>query len=250
MVVDLPLYSATVMHDLSENAKFFDRLVDLVPAKYYHPSDQELVNTKYLKKNAKAAAKQVMKEQYKQNKRAKLNPDTAKTSLQIQQQQADDLQQSDSSDEDDAAEPALPQSAQQQKPEPVRTLNLPTGVVSFVCAYVHVLACSLTHCCNAQVVHHPTQLCKKNCSSGYRYDSTSTSNNCSPALDYIFITFTLSDDACRSCVTSAMLTKKSTSQAKAKRRKTKTRTRASSASIVYPRRLGQLLLPRHGDTVN
>lgn len=117
------------MHDLSENAKFFDRLVDLVPAKYYHPSDQELVNTKYLKKNAKAAAKQVMKEQYKQNKRAKLNPDTAKTSLQIQQQQADDLQQSDSSDEDDAAEPALPQSAQQQKPEPVRTLNLPTGVV-------------------------------------------------------------------------------------------------------------------------
>ena len=116
------------MHDLSENAKFFDRLVDLVPAKYYHPSDQQLVNTKYLKKNAKAAAKQVMKEQYKQNKRAKLNPDTAKTSLQIQQQQVEE-QQSDSSEEDDAVEPDLPQPAQAQKPEPVRTLNLPTGVV-------------------------------------------------------------------------------------------------------------------------
>ena len=117
------------MHDLSENAKFFDRLVDLVPAKYYHPSDQELVNTKYLKKNAKAAAKQVMKEQYKQNKRAKFDPDTAKTSLQIQQQQADDMQQSYSSEENDAAEPDLPQPAQAQKTEPVRTLNLPTGAV-------------------------------------------------------------------------------------------------------------------------
>ena len=123
------LGSAIAMHDLSENAKFFDRLVDLVPAKYYHPSDQELVNTKYLKKNAKAAAKQVMKEQYKQNKRAKLDPDTAKTSLQIQQQQADDMQQSYSSEENDAAEPDLPQPAQAQKTEPVRTLNLPTGAV-------------------------------------------------------------------------------------------------------------------------
>lgn len=110
------------MHDLSENAKFFDRLVDLVPAKYYHPSDQELLNTKFLKKNAQAAAKQLMKEQYKQNKRAKLNPDTAKTSLQIQQQQVEELRESDSSEEDDAARPA-----QEHRPEPVRTLNLAAG---------------------------------------------------------------------------------------------------------------------------
>lgn len=161
--------SFVVMADLSENAKFFDRLVDLVPAKYYHPSDQELVNTKYLKKNAKAAAKQVMKEQYKQNKRAKLNPDTAKTSLQIQQQQVENLQQSDSSDEEDPTESDVPQPAQAQKPEPVRTLNLPAGAVSFLCAHSCALACSLTHCHNIQVVHHPTQLCRKNCSSGYRY---------------------------------------------------------------------------------
>lgn len=120
--------------ELIQNAKFFDRLVDLVPAKYYHPSDQELVNTKYLKKNAKAAAKQAMKEQYKQNKRAKLNPDTAQTSLQIQQQKAERLQQSVDSDADDD-EPAQlnqqnnaeQQPAQEQKPEPVKTLQLPTG---------------------------------------------------------------------------------------------------------------------------
>lgn len=126
--------------ELIQNAKFFDRLVDLVPAKYYHPSDQELVNTKYLKKNAKAAAKQAMKEQYKQNKRAKLNPDTAQTSLQIQQQKAERLQQSDDSDDDDDDddEPAQvnqpnnaeQQPAQEQKPEPVKTLQLPTGTLT------------------------------------------------------------------------------------------------------------------------
>ena len=123
--------------ELIQNAKFFDRLVDLVPAKYYHPSDQELVNTKYLKKNAKAAAKQAMKEQYKQNKRAKLDPDTAQTSLQIQQQKAERLQQSDDSDADDV-EPALlnqqntaeQHPAQEQKPEPVKTLQLPTGTLT------------------------------------------------------------------------------------------------------------------------
>lgn len=122
-------------HDLIQNARFFDRLVDLVPAKYYHPSDQELVNTKYLKKNAKAAAKQAMKEQYKQNKRAKLNPDTARTSLQIQQEQAQRMQHSDDSEEAD--EPAQAsqkraaqqQVAQEQKPEPVKTLQLPAGML-------------------------------------------------------------------------------------------------------------------------
>lgn len=122
------------MHDLSENAKFFDRLVDLVPAKYYHPSDQELLNTKFLKNNAKAAAKQLMKEQYKQNKRAKLNPDTAKTSLQIQQQQVEELRDSDSSEEDVAAKPG-----QEHRPEPVRTLNLAAGGLSG-CTYMRFCA--------------------------------------------------------------------------------------------------------------
>ena len=120
--------------DLQQNAKFFDRLVDLVPAKYYHHTGQEVINTKYLKKSAKAAAKQAMKEQYKQNKRAKLNPDTAKTSLQIQQEQAKRQQESDDSDDDDDAPSERPQHQQtqqqpaEQKPEPVKTLQLPAGM--------------------------------------------------------------------------------------------------------------------------
>ena len=148
-------------NDLAQNAIFFDQLVDLVPAKYYHPSDKEVVNTKYLKKNAKAAAKQAMKEQYKQNKRAKLNPDTAKTSLQIQQQQAEKLKQSDDSEEDeDDMPPQAPQQssaqqlqrpAQEQKPEPVKTLQLPAGTlvapVSHVDRMYHKLYASLWYCC-------------------------------------------------------------------------------------------------------
>ena len=124
------------MQDLADNAKFFDRLVDLVPAKYYHSSDQELVNTKYLKKNAKAAAKQAMKEQYKQNKRAKLNPDTAKTSLQIQKQQAERLRQSDSDQSDEDEEIVAQQASQEQPAEPVKTLNLPGGIACFAYACI------------------------------------------------------------------------------------------------------------------
>lgn len=110
------------------HSRFFDRLVDLVPPKYYHGSDVELINTKYLKKSAKAAAKQAMKEQHKQNKRAKLNPDTAKTSLQIQQQQAQNLQQSHETDDPstEASAPAEP-AVQTQQPEPTKTLQLPHG---------------------------------------------------------------------------------------------------------------------------
>lgn len=118
------------MANLAEHAQFFDRLVDLVPPKYYHASDQELVNTKYLKKNAKAAAKQAMKQQGKQNKRAKLNPDTAQTSLQIQQQHAQQLQH----DQDSNDEPALLAPEQNaasqstaQKPGPAKTFRLPSS---------------------------------------------------------------------------------------------------------------------------
>ena len=115
---------------VTEHARFFDRLVDLVPPKYYHGSNVELVNTKYLKKNAKAAAKQAMKQQHKQNKRAKLDPDTATTSLQIQQQQASELQQRDEADDAEAAASAPQDPAvDSQQPGPAKTLRLPNGIL-------------------------------------------------------------------------------------------------------------------------
>ena len=115
---------------VTEHARFFDRLVDLVPPKYYHGSNVELVNTKYLKKNAKAAAKQAMKQQHKQNKRAKLDPDTATTSLQIQQQQASELQHRDEADDAEAAASAPQDPAvDSQQPGPAKTLRLPNGTL-------------------------------------------------------------------------------------------------------------------------
>jgi hypothetical protein len=73
--------------DLSSHARFFDHLVELVPAKYYLAAEQEQVNLKYLKKSTRDATKAAFKQQYKQNKRAKLDPDQAKTTLELQRQQ-------------------------------------------------------------------------------------------------------------------------------------------------------------------
>lgn len=74
--------------DVISHSNFFDRLVELVPAKYYLPAESEPVNLKYLKKSAKDEAKAQFKQQYKQNKRAKLDPDQAKTTLQLQKEQS------------------------------------------------------------------------------------------------------------------------------------------------------------------
>ena len=67
------------------NSKFFDSLVDLVPAKHYYDSDTEKVNLKYEKKQARKDHKQAFKVKYKANKRQQLDPDTAITTLKLQQ---------------------------------------------------------------------------------------------------------------------------------------------------------------------
>ena len=238
------------MNDLSENAKFFDRLVDLVPAKYYHPSDQELVNTKYLKKNAKAAAKQVMKQQYKQNKRAKLNPDTAKTSLQIQQQQAEGLQQSDSDEDDDDEKPVMQQPAQAKQPEPVKMLNLPEGEARVACACMCQHTVANMPC--LQVLYHPTSICKKSYSSVCRYVLSNLSNStwvvARVPLQIAFANTELIAP-CRNCASKGTLMKRPSKQAKARSVGTRTRTKAR-ASRVHPKSLAQLQLPKLGDSVS
>ncbi|KAK9807529.1 hypothetical protein WJX72_001705 [[Myrmecia] bisecta] len=69
------------------HSRFFDNLVDLIPAKHYleqNPDTQ--LNTRYLKKGEKVAVKQQLKEKYKHNKRTKLDPDAAHTTSSVQQQ--------------------------------------------------------------------------------------------------------------------------------------------------------------------
>ena len=77
-----------VSHDLAEHSAFFDSLVELVPARYYLEPDEPLKNLKYLKKAERKATKAAMKAQLRQNKRAKLDPSAAKSTLELQQARA------------------------------------------------------------------------------------------------------------------------------------------------------------------
>ena len=64
------------------HSDFFDRLVELIPAKYYVPDEQNPEWSKFNKsKGAKAAAKQAAKENSKKALRAKLNPVNAQSTL-------------------------------------------------------------------------------------------------------------------------------------------------------------------------
>jgi len=76
------------MTDIASHSNFFDRLVELVPAKYYLDTDNDRLNLKFLKQNERAAAKATFKQQYKASKRSKLDPDKAKTTLELQQEAA------------------------------------------------------------------------------------------------------------------------------------------------------------------
>lgn len=76
------------MTDIASHSNFFDHLVELVPAKYYLDTDNDRLNLKFLKQNERAAAKATFKQQYKASKRSKLDPDKAKTTLELQQEAA------------------------------------------------------------------------------------------------------------------------------------------------------------------
>lgn len=69
---------------IRDHARFFDHLVDLVPAKFYHGDNENLVNLRTMKKAARAAAKQDFKAAAKENKRVKLDPDAPATALEMQ----------------------------------------------------------------------------------------------------------------------------------------------------------------------
>lgn len=74
--------------DIASQCRFFDYLADLVDPKFYHSDVHDHVNTKYMKRDERAATKRAFKEQYKQNKRAKLNPDAIATTTELQKKTA------------------------------------------------------------------------------------------------------------------------------------------------------------------
>ncbi|CAK0783589.1 hypothetical protein CVIRNUC_006788 [Coccomyxa viridis] len=70
-------------------SKFFDQLVDMVPAKHYVDDGREDAGSlKYLKKSAKLEAKQQRKEAAKKRKRENLDPDKTQSTLEAQREQA------------------------------------------------------------------------------------------------------------------------------------------------------------------
>lgn len=70
--------------DLRLHSAFFDRLVELIPAKHYLAHDEERTDLRFLKKKDREAAKAQFKQKFKESKREKLNPDTAKGTLELQ----------------------------------------------------------------------------------------------------------------------------------------------------------------------
>jgi hypothetical protein len=88
--------------DLSSHSRWFDQLVELIPAKYYLTTDEH-VNLKFMKKDEREEAKARFKKQHKQAKRAKLDPEAAKTTLELQQLRGA-AGSDDDSDDDDGSE--------------------------------------------------------------------------------------------------------------------------------------------------
>jgi len=75
---------------LRRTSLFFDRLVDMVPAKHYVDDGRDDAGSlKYLKKSAKLEAKQQRKEAGKKRKRENLDPDIQQSTLEVQVRSSD-----------------------------------------------------------------------------------------------------------------------------------------------------------------
>ncbi|KAG2446769.1 hypothetical protein HYH02_008329 [Chlamydomonas schloesseri] len=91
--------------DVAEQAKFFDHLVELVPAKYYYDDEFAKVNPRFLAKAARDALKAEAKTKAKEAKRERLDPDKAATTLELQRRKSQGANQKPAADggADDAA---------------------------------------------------------------------------------------------------------------------------------------------------
>ena len=58
--------SEELVASLPSHSKYFDHLVELIPPRYYYNTDADRVNTKFMKKADRAAAKQAFRKQGKQ----------------------------------------------------------------------------------------------------------------------------------------------------------------------------------------
>ncbi|KAI9011546.1 60S ribosome biogenesis protein Rrp14-domain-containing protein [Gaertneriomyces semiglobifer] len=73
---------------ITDHRKMFDALIELIPPKHYFPNkDDEDQSGKYMHNKKNKAPKQVIKESTKKAKKAKLDPDNAKSVLDMQDEE-------------------------------------------------------------------------------------------------------------------------------------------------------------------
>ncbi|CAH2050875.1 unnamed protein product [Thlaspi arvense] len=91
---------------IRDHSLFFDKLIELIPAKFYLPSDEDKKPWfQGLCKAAKAAAKKQTKENIKKARRDRLDPEKSQTStLELLKQKIDDDKQTNEGGDDEAQE--------------------------------------------------------------------------------------------------------------------------------------------------
>lgn len=70
--------------DLKADVDFFDRLVELIPAKHYLADPDDRVDLRHMKKRDREEFREQFKKQHKEAKKASLDPSTAKGTLELQ----------------------------------------------------------------------------------------------------------------------------------------------------------------------
>ncbi|ERN04856.1 hypothetical protein AMTRI_Chr05g63760 [Amborella trichopoda] len=90
---------------IHENSLFFERLVELIPARFYLPNeDSEKKWFQGLSKAAKASAKKETKENIKKARRARLDPEASATTLDLLKQRIEKEKTENASEKDDEDE--------------------------------------------------------------------------------------------------------------------------------------------------
>jgi hypothetical protein len=72
---------------VGEACRFFDHMADLIDPRFYYDDGRDPINLRYMKKAARNDAKAALKEKGKQQKRTKLNPEAALTTVELQKKQ-------------------------------------------------------------------------------------------------------------------------------------------------------------------
>ncbi|XP_031567448.1 ribosomal RNA-processing protein 14-C-like [Actinia tenebrosa] len=89
---------------LASHSDYFNSLVRLVPAKFYLPDNEEEKSGKFYKNRKKNAPKQAVKEATRKAKKRRLDPNHAKSVVDLQEEEASGKKSSDKSESEDESD--------------------------------------------------------------------------------------------------------------------------------------------------